>query len=195
MVGRRPAKLFQFIAVNNEISLEVSQELNTKIMRLFDTSSFCEDVENYLVEVLPAGRSVWVPFHVQKGFSLVLNSSNLRYKKVISDLGLIDLPDGIYEIKQSYKPNIQTLVKYYHFRHVTLLLKYIEKLCQHFSKKCDLEKKQFEEITETLTLIRHYIDAAKYEVEIYHEKEKGIDYYNKAVEMLKKLDENGCGCL
>lgn len=166
-------------------------------MRLFDTSFYCNDdeVENYLVEVLPTGRNNWVTFYVQKNFSLALNSSNLRYKKVTSEDGLIDLPDGVYEIKQSYKPNIQTVVKFYYFREVTITLKYIEKLCTHFAKKCDLSTKQFEQITKELTLIKHYIDAAKYEVEIKHNKEQGILYYNTAVEMLKKLDENGCGCL
>ena len=182
---------------NIELSLEVSQEINTKTMRLFDTSNYCEgvDVDNYIVEVLPVGRSVWIPFYVQKNFSITLNSSNLRYRKVTSDADLLDLPDGIYEIKQSYKPNIQTIVKFYHFREISLTLKYIEKLCQHFSKRCDLTAKQFEDITEQLTLVRHYIDAAKYEVEIYHNKEQGIEYYNTAVALLKKLDENGCGCI
>lgn len=183
--------------MNAEISLEVSQEINTKVIRVFDTSVYCGDdtIENYLIEVLPAGRANWVTFHVQKNFSLALNSSNLRYKKVGSIDNLIDIPDGIYEIKQSYKPNVHTVVKYYHFRQVTLTLKYIEKLCYHFSKKCDLTGRQFEEVTKELTLARHYIDAAKYEVELYHNKDQGIAYYNKAVEILKKLDENGCGCL
>lgn len=182
---------------NTELSLEVSNEINTKVMRIFDTSHYCDgvDIDNYIVEILPVGRSTWIPFYVQKDFSIALNSSNLRYRKVASDSQLIDLPDGIYEIKQSYKPNIQTIVKYYHFREISLTLKYIEKLCQHFSKKCDLTARQFEDITEQLTLVKHYIDAAKYEIEIYHQKEKGISYYNKAVEILKKLDENGCGCL
>lgn len=181
---------------NIELSLEVSNDMNTKVLRVFDTSNYCDqDVENYLVEILPASRKNWLTYHVAKNFSLVLNSSNLKYKQVTSEHQLIELPDGVYEIRQSYKPNIHTIVKYFHFRNVTLRLKFIEKLCQHFARKCDLTPAQFEEITEQLTLIRHYIDASKYEVEIYHNKDQGIDYYNKAVEMLKKLDENGCGCL
>lgn len=182
--------------MKHQISLEASKELNPKVLRLFDTSLYCEEsIENYLIEVLPANKSTWVTFLVQKNFSLILNSSSLQYNKVTSTDELIDLPDGIYEIKQSYKPNIHTLSKYYHFRTIALQLKFAEKLCYHFAKTCTLTDRQFEDVTDELTLVRHYMDAAKYEVEIYHNKAQGIEYYNTAVELLKKLDENGCGCL
>lgn len=182
--------------MTHKISLEASRELNLKVLRLFDTSQYCDDdIENYLIEVLPPNKTQWVTFNVQKNFSLILNSSNLQYKKVSKSEDLADLPDGIYEIKQSYKPNIHSLSKYYHFRLVSITLKYVEQLCNHFSKQCSLTDLQFEEITDELTLIRNYLDAAKYEVEIYHNKSQGIAYYNKAVELIKKLDENACGCI
>ena len=100
----------------HELYLDISDSQNSKIMRVYDTSHYCDDdaLENYLIEVLPVNKSKWITFHIQRNFSLALNSSNLGYKKVSDIADLQDLPDGIYEIKQSYKPNIHTLQRYYH---------------------------------------------------------------------------------
>mgnify|MGYP003539006990 CR=1 FL=1 len=102
----------------HELYLDISDSQNSKIMRVYDTSHYCDDdaLENYLIEVLPVNKSKWITFHIQRNFSLALNSSNLGYKKVSDIADLQDLPDGIYEIKQSYKPNIHTLQHYYHLR-------------------------------------------------------------------------------
>jgi hypothetical protein len=74
------------VTKHTDLSLEVSPALHVKFMRLFDTSFFHKDevVENYLIEVLPVNQNKWQVFYVKQNFSLVLNSSNLRYK-VVSD--------------------------------------------------------------------------------------------------------------
>lgn len=164
-------------------------------MRIFDTSKYCDDVtiENYLIEVLPVNKSKWLTFHVKKDFSLVLNSSSLGYKKVSDVSYLVDMPDGIYEIKQSYKPNIDTLAHYYHLRTTALNLKYVEVLCKHFSRECKKEERVYNEETLLLTRIKQYIDAAEYMVSEQHEKECGIRFYNQATELIKRF-ENECGC-
>jgi hypothetical protein len=180
---------------NTELSLDVGKSYNLKTMTLFDTSKYCEDeaIENYLVEVLPVNKSTWVTFYVQKGFVLTLNSSNLGYKKVNNTTDLIDLPDGVYEIKQSYKPNIHTVSHYYTLRTAALQLKYVELLCAHFGKKCDKSDEVYLQETKALTQIKQYIDAAEYVVGEKHEKECGIEYYNQAIELIKQF-ENECGC-
>lgn len=164
-------------------------------MRLFDTSKYCEDdtIENYLIEVLPVNKSTWVTFHVKKDFSLTLNSSNLGYKKVSDVAYLVDLPDGVYEIKQSYKPNIHTLGHYYHLRTTGLTMKYVEMLCRHFDNECKKEERVYNEETLHLVKIKQYIDAAEYMVSEKHEKDCGIRFYNQAVELIKQF-EHECGC-
>ncbi len=178
-----------------ELSLEVSKTHNLKSMRIFDTSKYCDDdtITNYLIEILPVNKSRWVTFHVQKEFSLAVNSSSLGYKKVSDVNYLVDLPDGIYEIKQSYKPNIDTLAHYYHLRTAAISLKYIELLCKHFGRECRKEERVYNEETLQLTKIRQYIDAAEYMVSEKHEKECGIRFYNQAAELIKQF-ENECGC-
>lgn len=164
-------------------------------MRLFDTSKYCDEdtITNYLIEVLPVNRSKWVTFHVQKGFSLTLNSSNLGYRKVNDTADLADLPDGIYEIKQSYKPNVHTLAHYYHLRTHALTLKYVEVLCKHFNEECKKDERVYNEETMHLAKIKQYIEAAEYMVSEKQNKDCGIRFYNQAVDLIKEF-EHECGC-
>ncbi len=178
-----------------ELNLDVAKSFNLKIMRLVDTSNYFdgEEIDNYLIEVLPVNRSKWVTFNVAKDFSLVLNSSNLGYQKVDKSIGLADLPDGIYEIKQSYKPNSQTVGHYYHLRTSSLILKYIEVLGEHFSEQCAKDKRTYREEEDLLVSIRQYIEAAEYMVSEKLDKDSGIKFYNQAVDLIKKLEDD-CGC-
>jgi len=180
--------------VKSELSIDISKTHNLKTMRIFDTSTYCDEiVENYLIEILPVNKSTWVTFHVQKEFSLVLNSSNLGYRRVSDSTQLMDLPDGIYEIKQSYKPNVHTLAHYYHLRTQALQLKYIELLCKHFDNECKKEDRVYMAESQHLMQIKQYIDAAEYSVSDKHDKQNGINLYNRAVELIKQF-ENECGC-
>lgn len=181
--------------MNVDLSLEVSDTYNLKIMRLFDTSFYHQDevTDNYLIEVLPVNKKTWVTFNVKRNFELVLNSSNLRYQVATSTNSLLDLPDGVYEIKQSYKPNTKTVVHFYHLRTTALRLKYVELLCEHLSNECKKTTRVYEEEGLMLINIKEYIDAAIYAVSEQHDKDKGIKFYNQAVELMKNF-ENDCGC-
>jgi len=178
-----------------ELLLDVAKTHSLKTMRLFDTSVYCENdtIDNYLIEVLPVNKTNWITFHVQKYFSLTLNSSNLLYKKVDDSALLADIPDGIYEFKQSYKPNIHTQAHYMHLRTTALTLKYVELLCKHFNEECKKDEEVYNEETLHLSKIKQYIEAAEYMVSEKHEKECGIIFYNKAVELIKQF-EHECGC-
>lgn len=180
---------------NNELSLEVSGSCNQKVMRLFDTSFYCnEDVlENYLVEVLPVNKSTWILFHVSKNFSLPLNSSNLHYKKVTDNSDLVDLPDGIYEFKQSFKPNIHTLVHFYHMRVTVLHNKLRSAWNDLVSGKCDISREEFLDNRDKLREIDEYLLAAKYQVEECLDKKKGKETYDFAKKLLEQYT-NKCKC-
>lgn len=165
-----------------------------KTLVVYDTSEYCnETVENYIVEVLPPNKTTWVPFNVARDFKLILNSSNLRYKKAKISADLIDLPDGIYEFKQSVKPNITTLTQFYYLRIAALRLKYVEVLGCHFANECRKERKVYAEETLLLTRIRQYMDAAEYAVNDQHDKQKGINFYNQAIALINEFEVN-CGC-
>ena len=181
--------------ISTELSLEVSNNTNLKVMRLYDTSFYYKNqtVENYLIEVLPVNKSTWITFNVDKNFSLVLNSSNLRYRKVDKVEDLLDLPDGIYEIKQSIKPNIQTVNQFYHFRIIELLNKLQSERDKLIDNKCDLSKEEYIINRDKLRDIEEYILAAKWKVEECHDKVKGKEMYEFARKLLERYT-NECQC-
>ena len=177
-----------------ELYIEVSDSLNLKVLRIFDTSHFCDEViENYLLEVLPVNKSNWVTFPVLKGFSLSVNSSSLGYKKVSDVDCLIDLPDGIYEFKQSYKPNIHTLQHYSHLRVVEMRVKLSHEWNKLVDDTCKLSKEEFFKQRDKLREIDEYLTAAKYKVDECGDKIKGKELYEWAQKLLK-IYTNECQC-
>lgn len=173
----------------------MSKGHDPKIMRLFDTSFYCNDqeLENYLIEVLPVNKSNWLTFHVQKDFSLALNSSSLQYKKVSDITGLIDLPDGIYEFKQSVKPNVQSIVHFMHLRTVVLSNKVLSERDKLFKNRCHDCKVEFNKNLDELRDIFEYIDAAEWAVSECHDKKEGKEMYEWAKKLLEKYT-NDCQC-
>lgn len=180
---------------NNELSLDVSNSSNQKIMRLYDTSFYYSDeiVDNYIIEVLPPNKSNFLTYFVAKGFSLVLNSANLRYKKVNDSKGLIDLPDGIYHIKQSYKPNLQNMNEFYHFRVVELMNRIQVQRSKLISDSCAISRIEYVLNREKLRDIEEYLKAAKWMVEEEHDIKKGKEMYEFTKELLEKYT-NECQC-
>ncbi len=164
-------------------------------MRVFDTSHYCDedDLQNYLIEVLPVNKDKWITFHVQKNFSLVLNSSNLGYRKVTEVSHLRDLPDGIYEFMQSYKPNQPTLVHFYHLRVIELRHKLSVQWDNLLKDTCKLSQEEFHRQREKLREIDEYIMAAKYKVEECNEKKEGKELYEWAIKLLERYT-NECQC-
>lgn len=179
----------------HELYLEVSDSSNPKVMRVFDTSNYCndDDIENYLIEVLPPNKSSWIPFLVQKGFSLALNSSNLQYKKVSDVSELRDLPDGIYEFKQSYKPNLHTLQHYYHLRITELKGKVKKEWDKLIDDKCNISREEYYTERDKLRNILEIVMAAKYKVEEKLEKKEGKELYEWATKLLEQYT-NSCKC-
>lgn len=180
--------------MSNQLSLEVSDGLNPKVLRLFDTSSYSDDtLENYLLEVLPPQKSDWVAFHIQKYFSLAVNSSSLGYRRVTDVSELRDLPDGIYEIKQSYKPNIHTLIYYFHLRTVDLQRKLRSEWDKLVGDTCKISRQDFYKNRDKLREIEEYILAAKWKVEECALKKDGKELYEWAKKLLEQYT-NECQC-
>lgn len=181
--------------IKSELSLDISESLNSKIMRIFDTSHYCSDetIENYIIEVLPVNKSLWVSFNVAKYFSLTLNSSNLRYKKASDAVQLIDIPDGIYEIKQSVKPNLFTIAHFYHFRTVSLERKIQKEKQKLIKNECKLSRQEYISNRDTLREIDEYVKAAKWDVEECGDKKAGKELYEFANNLLDRYTHE-CKC-
>lgn len=181
--------------INTELSVEVSNGTNPKVMRLYDTSHYYVDqiTENYIIEVLPVNKEKWVHFYVRPKFSLVLNSSNLLYNVVCNHEELIPLPDGIYEIKQSHKPNILTVNHFYHFRVTELMNNIGSERSKLYSDKCSLSKFEYIRHRDTLRDIQEYVNGAKWAVEECHDRQQGKEMYEFAKKQLEHYT-NECQC-
>lgn len=130
---------------------------------------------------------------MKKEFSLVLNSSNLLYKSAKDTNGLISLPDGIYEIKQSTKPNIFTVKHFYYLRTTELANKIAVEREKLYDNKCNLSKTEFLQAKDELRDIEEYLIAAKWKVEECLDKIKGKEMYEFANKKLTQYN-NACKC-
>ncbi len=175
------------------ISIDISQTNNPKTLRVFDTSFHTQEVENFLLECLPPGKTTWITYRVSKDFSFTYNSSNLRIAKVDNVEELIDLPDGIYEFRLSYKPNYSNVVSYSHFRNLVQLKKLRKEICKLYSGQCNYTKSEFENRKKQLLEIKFLLDAAKYSVEECLDKKEGKELYEEGKRLLTKYSDS-CGC-
>ncbi len=181
--------------ISNELSLDVSSNHNLKVMRLYDTSHYYNNqiVENYVIEILPVNKTTWISFFVAKNFSLALNASSLQYKKVNNANDLLDLPDGIYEIKQSIKPNILTVNHFYHLRVLDVLNRLEVEKDKLRDNTCRLSQREYAVNRDKLRDIHEYILGAKWKVEQCGDKKKGKEMYEFAKTLLDQYS-NECRC-
>jgi hypothetical protein len=175
------------------ISIDISQTNSTKTLRVFDTSYHTDDIENFLLECLPPNKTNWITYQVSPHFNFTFNTANLHLAKAGNETELLDLPDGIYEFKISYKPNYPTLVSYYHFRNLFQVKKLQTEICKLYSGKCNFTKSEFETRKKQLLEIKFLLDAAKYSVEECLEKKQGKELYEEAKKLLTKYSDS-CGC-
>lgn len=163
-------------------------------MRVYDTSRYCDDdIENYLVEVMSPNFPKWSVNHVAKNFSLALNSSSILFQPVSDPSKLVDLPDGIYEIKQSYKPNIETLVHFYHLRTCILRYKVQQAWAKLLCNECKITRTEFYANRDKLREIDEYLMGAKFLVEEKLMKKEGLEMYQHADKLLEQYGKD-CRC-
>lgn len=165
-----------------------------KTLKLIDASSYNPDIvtSNAILEVTPPGFSRPVVFPVQAGFSITLNSSTLNILPAVTLDQLIDLPDGIYYYKYSIQPNNQIFVEYSVLRMCQLSQKFYHAVCQLFSEREKITRREFEEKRRNLTWIKELMDAAKYQVEECGHENSAIEMYNEANRLLDR--KNNCYC-
>lgn len=178
------------------LSLEVPDTLNTKILRVQDTSIYNPQIAAtcQLLQVTLPGFNTPVQFtdqQIQPGFSLNLTACNLQIQNAGCGTTYTDLPDGIYIIKYSVAPNEIVYVEYNHLRVTAALNKIQSVYCGLDLGTCDPPAKK-KETLEKIRLIQQYIKSAKALVEYCHQPSKGMDQYNYAMKLLSKLTCSTC---
>lgn len=180
-------------AFEQHLSFDISRTTSTKVLRIVDTSYYPGNVENELVEILPPTSTRWTTFYVVPTFDLKANAASLGLVRAKSYGELPDLPDGIYQIKISIKPNFSTHEEFYHLRTASIEKTWNEQLCALYSQQCSVSKGEFQSLRTTLLSIWMDIKAAIAKVEICHERKEGLQLYEKALNDLNKYKDE-CGC-
>lgn len=162
-------------------------------MRVSDSSWYNKkiDVECGTLEVTPPGYTDPVIFNVDEGFSTVLNSSNLKVKKAKVYADLQPLADGVYKIRYSIKPNDSLWVEYEHLRIDNVLKTYFEARCALRLQACEPDSITTDRLSK-LKKIKQYIDFAKSEVEVGHNRARGLELYDFANKLLTKYKNKDC---
>lgn len=178
------------------LSLEAPDTLNSKILRVIDTSIYATDMapECPVLEVTLPGFKLPVQLGedvISTGFSLNLTACDLEIQTEDCGTNYKSLPDGIYIIKYSVSPNDVVFVEYNHLRVTKLLNNYNNILCGLDVAGCEPSVETQGKLDQ-LTKIKQMIDAAKAKVEVCHEPMKGMELYTYAKKLLSKFDCSTC---
>lgn len=177
----------------SQLSVDIVPTGDVKTLRIEDSSWYNKkvDVECPTLEVTTPGTTRAIIFTVKEAFSIVLNSSNLKLKRanVYSDLG--PLPDGIYHIKYSIKPNDKLWIEYDWLRIESLVSSLNKKRADLKLQPCALDTVMKQRL-EVLNEVEVFIKAAKGEVEYRHNRIKGLELYNYAKSLLNKFNQTNC---
>lgn len=179
---------------NLEVHIEPTN--NCKILKVIDNSIYNPDitVENAILEVTVPGFSCPVIFNVTPGFVLLLNSSSLEIAPAATYAALLPLPDGVYRLKYSIRPNNQLHVEYHYLRNCQQYSKYAVAVCNFFDKKCTLCDNDSIKLRKDLNWIRDLIEASKLKVEECDDTKEGLELYNEVNRLLIKINKcfNSC---
>ena len=181
--------------MTTKLALQEVPSNNCKYLRIADNSWYNPNIpySNGILEITVPGFSCPIVFDVNKMFNTAYNSSMLKIAPAYSFTDLIALPDGVYNIKYSVRPNDKLFVEYDLFRTCKATTRYMKAICDLLAGKCNLPSKEFEESKRKLLYIKELIDASKYMVEEAQDAPKGIALYNEADRLLNRL--NDCGCV
>ena len=175
------------------LSLDIPETLNTKILRVTDTSVYASDltVACPKLQVLTPGSIEEVTLDFNTNVENILTACDLGLQLTDCNTTLTDLPDGVYTIRYSVAPNDKVFVEYVHLRMSAALKLYYEILCTINLSGCEPLKEQKDKLN-TLRLYKTMLDGAKAKVEYCHNVEVGVAIYNYVYSKLQKLSCTYC---
>lgn len=180
--------------MSNVLKLYVPIVTDATLFLVKDVSFWDCDVTtiNIILEVKVPGDDCFTRFLVDKEFFNAYNCSHFNLCCLGCDQPYSDLPDGVWEMKYSFNPNVHTMSYFKHLRVTQLYLKYISAICNLEKNKCDLTKREIKEQEQKLFTIKNKIDHAKWMVEECGDEHKGLSLYGEAKDQLQNF--GNCGC-
>lgn len=183
------------MAVKHQLSLEVPDTNNVKVLRIFDTSLYAENFDTTcgLLQITSPGFNLPVNIDVLPHYNLVLNACTLGLQRTGCGETSAVMPDGIYIIRYSVAPNDKVFVEYNHLRTTQTINKYFSELSKLELAGCEPQADVKERLAE-LTLIKSFIDAAKIKVEYAHSPHEGMELLIYAQKRLNKFSGPCVNC-
>lgn len=183
------------MAIKHQLSLEVPDTNNVKVLRVFDTSLYASqfDTSCGLLQVTSPGFNIPVNIDVLPHYNLVLNACTLGLQSVGCGEVSATLPDGIYQIRYSVAPNDKVFVEYHHLRTTQTMNKYATELSKLEMAACEPAADVKEKLAE-LSMIKNFIEAAKVKVEYAHQPHEGMELLIYAQKKLNKFSAPCVNC-
>ena len=178
---------------NHQLSLEIPDSNNIKVLRLFDTSTYADNVkvDCSTLRITSPGFNLPIVIDILPSFNLVLNACSLGIQRSGCGESSTPLPDGIYVINYSVSPNDKVYVEYNHLRTTQIMNKYYNLLGRVEMAACE-PAADVKEVLNELRLIKSFIDAAKAKVEYTLQPEAGMDLFLYAKKRLDKMSSRDC---
>jgi hypothetical protein len=182
------------MASKHQLSLELPDTNNIKVLRIFDTSIYADGVgkDCGTLSITSPGFNLPVNIEMLPGFNTTLTACTLGLQSSGCSEAVQPLPDGIYVINYSMSPNSAVYVEYNHLRVTQTVNRYYNLLCELEMSACEPDADIKEKLIE-LRLIKSFIDAAKGKVEYCHSPEAGMELLLYAKKRLDKLTNSLCG--
>jgi len=182
------------MASKHQLSLELPDTNNIKVLRIFDTSIYADGVgqDCGVLSITSPGFNLPVNIEMLPGFNTTLTACTLGLQKTGCSEAVQPLPDGIYVINYSMSPNSIVQVEYNHLRVTQTVNRYYNLMCELEMGACEPDADIKEKLIE-LRLIKSFIDAAKAKVEYCHSPEAGMELLLYAKKRLDKITNGLCG--
>lgn len=176
--------------MTTKLQLDILTTYNPQVLRVIDDSYYNENVpvECGVLLVTPPGFNYPAGYSPDPYFSMVLNSASLGLTQVCTGCQLAELPDGIYVLHYSIKPNDKVWVEYNHMRTTLALIRYAKMVCALRSRRDQYTSSEFDLISKKLRDIKDIIDNSKIMVEVCHQAQEGLAMYDQAWKELGKLE-------
>lgn len=172
----------------NILDFEIIETGNPQTLVFVDSSQYMEEPDRPLLEVTMPGFDKYFLVNYTAREVNIFNSGTIGLNQVLFENQYLQLPDGIWFIKQKICP-YKYIYRTKKFMRVTILL---NKLAQLYNEidLTDCEEKNNRQLELDLTRIHSLIESAKLVVNLNHKK--AFNDYHLANRMVDNLLQKFC---
>lgn len=178
--------------MKNHLSLYFYDNPDPKVFYIQDVSVYNSDIdtENPFLSIMPPNFTEGFLFEYPIGKTIPINSNIFKWTNTPYYNSLSDLPDGLYQIEQSVKPNELVKKSYIYFRITYLKTKLLEKVSEQFNIQnascfgCSKDESWYKELFEQI----QWLELSKFMAETEGKCDEAKLIYNEVLKFYNKFD-------